>query len=110
MLWTEFPNELDTKALGLVLSAFRGLPIDRDAAVLAAFNVAGYLYGRGFAQEMPKVFGQVPPTNEDVDAAFAELGSTGGEKVVGAAEPAGSGLAAMLVLEIALKVLQRLLK
>jgi hypothetical protein len=116
MLWTKFPDELDRSAIGLVLDAYRGRPVDRKAATLAAFNLAGFaasnVIGDGSGAELDQaqqVFGASPAaTNEDIDNAFASAQlfaepTAPGEPPVYGAIP----IPWMLLLSIALKVLQR---
>jgi hypothetical protein len=106
MLWTQFPDELDKSALMLVLDAYRGKPIERDAAALAAFNVAGFIYGKGFALPLagdgPGL--PTPPTDEDVDAAFAAASAWLGPAMTAAGEKANA-VPWGLVFTIAIKVI-----
>jgi hypothetical protein len=110
MYWEKFPDELDPSALQTTLDAFRGKPIDRDRAVLAGFNVAGFAYGKGFAK--PLAGSSAAFTADDVDAAFAAAQTSLAPAEGGLAAAAGNAGAVpwALIVEIALRVLSRFIK
>ena len=72
-MWTKpFPDQLDPSILPIILDAYRGKDVDRDAAFLAAVNTVGFIYGKGFA--LPLAGAEVPavePSSQQVEEAFA---------------------------------------
>lgn len=81
MLWTAFPDELDSSALAIALAAFRGEAVDRNKAVLCGANLLGYSY-HVLGENRPALHGAALDEDQ-IKAAFAQA-RTHGNMTLGA--------------------------